>query len=88
MLSARHRHHVERRLVVLGEVQAIETGFVCGLDERQPLVEKLRQRPPAVFDMIEQPDFHNVTLAPVGKGVPAAGGQCACLAPGTQPTKR
>ena len=39
----RHRHHVEWRLVVLGEMQAVEPASSAA-DEFQPLVEKLRER--------------------------------------------
>ena len=55
---ARDRHHVERRLMVLGQMQAVEARLVRRLDELQPLVEQLRERPVAVLDVVEQSNFH------------------------------
>ena len=43
---------------MLGQMQAIEAGLVGGLDEGQPLVEQLRERPLAVLDVVEQSNFH------------------------------
>ena len=43
---------------MLGDVQAVNTGGIGGFDEFQPLVEQLRQRPVAMFDMIKQSDLH------------------------------
>ena len=51
--------------MVLGEMQAIEAGFVGGLDEFQPLVEQLRERPLAVLDVVEQSDFHFSSSFPI-----------------------
>jgi hypothetical protein len=61
-IDARHRHHIERRRVMLGDVQAIEAGRVRRLGEAQPLIEQSGQRPFAVFDVVEESDFHDVSL--------------------------
>jgi hypothetical protein len=39
-------------------VQAIEAGRVGRRGEFKPLVEELRKRPLAGFDMVENSDFH------------------------------
>ena len=64
-IDARHRHHVERRGVMLGDVQAIEAGLVRRLDEGQPLVEQRGERAFAVLDVIEQSDFHFSSNLPI-----------------------
>ena len=48
---------------MFGDVQAIEAGGVGRFGEAQPLVEQGRQRPFAVFDVIEKSDFHDVSVA-------------------------
>ena len=64
-IDAGHRHHVERRGVMLGHVQAIDAGLVGGLDEGEPLVEQGGERPLAVLDVVEQPDFHFSSNRPI-----------------------
>jgi hypothetical protein len=48
--------------MVLGEMQAIEARGVRLLDELQPLVEQLRDRPLAVLDVVEKSDFHGTPV--------------------------
>src|SRR5579871_5725510 len=48
----------ERRVVMLGQVIAIEAGAVIGLDEFEPVFEMLLQRTAAVVEMIEYPETH------------------------------
>src|SRR3979411_1718903 len=57
-IDARHRHHVERRGVVLGDVQAVDAGRLGGGGELQALVEELRERALAPLDVVEKSDFH------------------------------
>src|SRR5262249_15602663 len=61
-IDAGHRHHVERRSVVLGDVQAVDAGLGGGLDEGEPLVEERRERACAVLDVIEKSDFHGSSM--------------------------
>ena len=56
-IDPRHRHHVERRGVMLGHVQAIDAGVVGGLREYEPFVEQGRERTLAVLDVVESPNF-------------------------------
>ena len=51
-IDARHGHHVQRRRVVLGNVIAVETGFIGG-NKLEPLVEFLSQRTIVDVHMIE-----------------------------------
>jgi hypothetical protein len=57
-IDAGHRHHVERRGVMLGDMQAIDAGFVGGGGKGEPLVEERRERAVRPLHMIEQPDLH------------------------------
>jgi hypothetical protein len=57
-VDAGHRHHVERRAVMLGDMQAIDAGFVGGGSEGEPLVEERRERAVCPLDMVEQADLH------------------------------
>ena len=43
---------------MLGDMQAIDAGFVGGGGEGEPLVEQCRKRAVRALHMIEQPDFH------------------------------
>jgi hypothetical protein len=60
-IDARDRHHAERGGVMLGDVQAIDTGGVGGFGKSQPFVKQPGQRPFAVLDVIEKPDFHGAS---------------------------
>ena len=55
---ARRRRVAERRVVVLGEMIAVEPGAVIGLDQPEPVLEMPRQRQPAVVEMVEDPELH------------------------------
>ena len=57
-IDARHRHEIERRRMVLGDVQAIDAGLVGGGGEFQALVERGGDRAIRALDMIEDSDFH------------------------------
>ena len=59
-IDARRRHHVERAGVMLGDMQAIDAGLIGCLCKCQTLVEQRRQRPLAIFDMVEKSDFHDL----------------------------
>ncbi len=48
----------ERRVVVLGEMVAVEPGAVIGLDQLQPLLEELADRHTAIIQMVEDPEAH------------------------------
>src|SRR5262245_6039972 len=48
----------EGRVVVLGQVIAVEPGAIVGLDELQPLLKMPGQRFPAVVQMVEDPKTH------------------------------
>ena len=52
-VDARHRHHVQRRGVMLGDMQAINAGGFGGFHKLQTFVEQLRQRPVAMLDVIK-----------------------------------
>ena len=43
-IDARHGHHVQRRRMVLGNVIAVESGFIGGGHKLESLVEFLSQR--------------------------------------------
>ena len=60
-IDAGHRHHVERRRVMLGHVQAVDAGLVGRGGELQALVEEGRERAIAPLHVIEQSDFHAVS---------------------------
>ena len=52
-IDAGHRHQVERRGVVLGDVEAVErTGFVARDEVGEPLVELLVKRPVRTVDVV------------------------------------
>ena len=55
---ARRRRVAERRVVVLGQMVAIEPGAIIGLDQLQPVLEMPGQRLPAVVQMVENPKTH------------------------------
>jgi hypothetical protein len=57
-IDARHWHQVERRCVMLGDMQAPDAGLVGGGGEAQPLIERGRHRPLGEFDVIENSNFH------------------------------
>ncbi len=57
-IDARHRHEIERRRVMLGDVQAIDAGLVGGGGEFQALVERGGDRTVRALDVIEDSDFH------------------------------
>jgi hypothetical protein len=61
-MDARHWNQIQRRGVVLGDMQAIKAGFVGGGGEFNPLVEKLRDRPCAILNVIEKSDFHDASM--------------------------
>ena len=63
-IDARHRNQIQRRGVVLGDMQAIKAGFVGGGGEFNPLIEKLRDRPCAILNVIEKSDFHAIPPSP------------------------
>ena len=50
---------------MLGHVEAIDAGLVGGLDEGEPLDEQGGERPLAVLDVVEQPDFHFSSNRPI-----------------------
>ena len=77
-INTGYRHHVERRTVMLGHVQAIDARLVGGCHEGEALVEQGRQRPVRAFHMVEQADFHDFfrfraraprSLVPAASGV-------------------
>jgi uncharacterized protein (UPF0262 family) len=47
---------------MFGDMQAIEAGGVGSLRKAQPLVEQGGERSFAVFDVVEESDFHDVTF--------------------------
>jgi hypothetical protein len=57
-IDARHRHQVERRRVMLGHMQAVESGLLGGDGEGQALIERGRDRAVRAFDVIEESDLH------------------------------
>ena len=57
-VHARDRHHVDGRRVVLGDVVAVEARVVGGRDEREALVELLRERTVGTIDVVEEAEFH------------------------------
>src|SRR5262249_57114020 len=61
-IDARHRNQIQRRGVMLGDMQAIKAGLVGGGGEFNPLVEKLRDRPCAVLNVVEKSDFHDASM--------------------------
>ncbi len=69
-VDAGHRHHVERRGMVLGHVQAIEASLVRRGGELQPLVEQRRHRSAAMLDVIEKPDLHVGEFLPLRCFIP------------------
>jgi hypothetical protein len=52
-IDAGHRHQVERRGMMLGNVKAIKACGIRRFDKAQALVEQRRQRPIAMLDVIE-----------------------------------
>ena len=64
-IDAGHRHHVERRGVVLRHVQAVDAGLVGRLHKGEPLVEERCQRAICRFDVIEKSDLHGVSSLPI-----------------------
>jgi hypothetical protein len=69
-IDARDRHHIERRRVVLGNMQAIDTGGVGRLGELEAFVEQQRERALAVLDMVEKSNLHG--LPPLARLLPAS----------------
>ena len=65
-IDARNRHHVERRGVVLGDVQAVDAGGVGRLGELEALVEQQRERALAVLDMVEKSNLHRSPASCLG----------------------
>jgi hypothetical protein len=65
----------ERRRVVLGDVIAVETGFVGRLQQQHPLFVGLRQRLVAAVEVIEDAELHEA-LAALPPGFGAAGEFC------------
>src|SRR5271170_1019261 len=56
--QTRRRRIAERRVVVLGQMVAIEPAAVVRLDQPQPILEVPGQRLPAVVQMVENPKTH------------------------------
>src|SRR4029077_19759267 len=46
------------RVVVLGQVIAVEAGAVVGLDQPEPLLEMTGERQAAVVEVVEDPEAH------------------------------
>ena len=56
--QAWHRHHIDRRRMMLGDVIAVEAQRL-GLDDIvDALIKLLRQRPVSPVDVIENPELH------------------------------
>jgi Homeodomain-like domain len=52
------RQLVEEGFEALGDMQAIDAGFVGGRSEGEPLIEDRRERAVCPLDMVEQADLH------------------------------
>jgi hypothetical protein len=65
-INARNRHHVERRRVVLGDMQAVHAAGVGRLGELEAFVEQQRERTLAVLDMVEKPNLHGSPASCLG----------------------
>ncbi len=60
--QAGRRRIAERRVVVLGEVIAVEAGAVVCLDQSEPLLEMAGERQAAVVEVVEDPEAHGRLL--------------------------
>ncbi len=56
--DARHRHHVERRRVVLGDVIGVEAGVVGGRHVGEAFGQLRVERPVGAVDVVEDAEFH------------------------------
>jgi hypothetical protein len=63
--DAGRRRIAERGVVVLGQVVAVKTGPVIGLNELQPFLEMPAERHPAVIQMVKNPKLHRCFLFPL-----------------------
>src|SRR5205085_11377773 len=57
--DARRRRVTQRRIMMLGQVIAVEAGPVIGLDQLQPVLEMPLQRRATVVEVIENPETHH-----------------------------
>src|SRR6185369_16422066 len=57
-IDARYRHEIERRCVMLSDMQPVDAGFVGGGSELEALVEGGRDRAIGALDVIENSNFH------------------------------
>ena len=57
-----NRHEIERRRVVLGDMEAVEARVLDRLGEGQALVKRGGDRPVRALDVIEESDLHGASL--------------------------
>ena len=64
-IHARHWHEIERRGMVLGDVQAKDSSCVGRRGKFQAFVKRGRDRPIRALDVIEKSNLHDIALRPV-----------------------
>jgi hypothetical protein len=67
-IDAGHRHQIQRRGVVLGDMQAVEAGRVGRNREFYSLIIELGDRSGPILDMVEKSDFHAIPPGPPQRG--------------------